>query len=172
MFGWAFNAPPSTGPQVRGFSFNHNGATSSNFILADLGMPTQDTLALRAYLYVFPTESPPITGQQVTLTSSNAAQATQRIDLLVQLGQVTTPVPPCDLVVKGVVNNAERGWLMMRNGQFQSDLSAEPLLSRTELEALLTDPNDRMTFMCTPWGSGERIGIDRDIDGILDGDDI
>jgi len=58
MFGWAFNAPPERGPQVRGFSFNHNGATSSNFIIADLGMRQSDILALRAFLYVFPTESP------------------------------------------------------------------------------------------------------------------
>ena len=84
MFGFGFNSPTARGPQIRGFSFNHNGATSSNFIIADLGMSQSDLLALRAFLYAFPTESPPITGQQVTLTSSNGDEAAERIDLLVQ----------------------------------------------------------------------------------------
>lgn len=170
MFGWAFNGPPISGPQIRGFSFNHNGATSSNFIIADLGMPRDDLLALRAFLYGFPTESPPITGQQVTLTNTNTIQATPRIDLLVQQGLVEIPVPACDLVVKGVVNSRARGWLMLQSGQFQSDIASEPLLTRTELESLVATPDDRLTFMCTPWGSGVRIGIDRDLDGVLDGD--
>ena len=171
MFGWAFNGPPATGPQVRGFSFNHNGATSSNFIIADLGMPESDLLALRAFLYGFPTESPPITGQQVTLTNNNQAQATARIDLLVERALIELPIPECDLIVKGVVNGAARGWSMMQAGQFRSDIATEPLLSQTELQTLASDPGDRLTFMCVPWGSGERIGIDRDLDGILDGDE-
>lgn len=170
MFGFAFNGQPVTGPQIRGFSFNHNGATSSNFIIADLGMPGDDLLALRAFLYGFPTESPTITGQQVTLTATNTILAAPRIDLLVQQGLVVQPVPACDLVVKGIVNASARGWLMLQSGQFQSDIAGEPLLTRTELEALVATPNDRLTFMCTPWGSGVRIGIDRDLDGILDGD--
>ena len=171
MFGWGFNVPPATGPQVRGFSFNHNGATSSNFIIADLGMPQQDLLALRAFLYAFPTESPPITGQQVTLTDSNGNQAAARIDLLIQQGLVDQPIPECDLVAKGSVNGQARGWLMLQSGEFQSDIAGESLLTRTELESLVSAPGDRLTYMCTPWGSGERIGIDRDLDGILDGDD-
>ena len=170
MFGFAFNGPPISGPQIRGFSFNHNGATSSNFIIADLGMPNDDLLALRAFLHGFPTESPPITGQQVTLTVTNTGLAAPRIDLLVQQGLVELPVMACDLVVKGVVNASARGWLMLQNGQFQTDIAGEPLLTRTELEALVTTPDDRLTFMCTPWGSGVRIGIDRDLDGVLDGD--
>ena len=172
MFGWGFGGGTATGPQVRGFSFNHNGATSSNFIIADLGMPQADLLALRAFLYGFPTESPPITGQQLTLTSDNLASAAAQIDLLVQQGQVELPVPECDLTVKGVVGSAARGWSMQQDGRFRSDIATEPLLSLAELLALLAMPADRMTFMCVPWGSGERVGIDRDLDGILDGDEI
>ena len=172
MFGWAFNAAPATGPQIRGFAFNHNGATSSNFIIADLGMPQPDLLALRAFLYGFPTESPPVTGQQVTLTDSNRAQAAARVDLLVERALVEQPVPECDLIVKGVVAGSARGWSMMQTGHFRSDVATESQLSRTELEAQLDDAADRLTFMCVPWGSGDRIGIDRDLDGILDGDEL
>ena len=171
MFGWGFNTAPATGPQVRGFSFNHNGATSSNFIIADLGMPQADLLALRAFLYAFPTESPPITGQQVTLSDSNRAAAQPRIDLLIARSQVDVPIPECDLVVKGVINGESRGWLMARTAEFQSDKATDPPIDRAALEALITGPDQYLTFMCTPWGSGTRIGIDRDSDGILDADE-
>jgi hypothetical protein len=60
---------------------------------------------------------------------------------------------------------------MARTNQFQSDKAVEPLLDRVDLEALITAPGQSLTFMCTPWGSGTRIGIDRDSDGILDGDE-
>ena len=171
MFGWGFNTPPETGPQVRGFSFNHNGATSSNFIIADLGMPQDDLLALRAYLYAFPTESPPITGQQLTVTPGNQAAAQARLDLLVERGLVTDPVPECDIVVHGVTGSETRGWLMTAEGDFRSDRAAEGNLSRTGLLALVSEPADRLTFTCTPWGSGERIALDRDEDGVLNGDE-
>ena len=171
MFGWGFQSAAATGPQVRGFSFNHNGATSSNFIIADLGMPQPDLLALRAFLYAFPTESPPITGQQVTLTLSNAAAAKPRIDLLVARSKIDSPVPECDLVVKGVIGGRARGWVMARSNEFQPDSAAESAIDRTNLEALITGPGQYLTFTCTPWGSGTRIGIDRDLNGILDGDD-
>ena len=172
MFGFAFSGPHATGAQVRGFSFNHNGATSSNFAIADLGMPPDDLLALRAFLYAFPTESPPITGQQVTLTSSNAAAANSRIDLLIERALVETPVAECDLVVKGLIAGLPRGWLMQQDASYLPDKSTDLSLSRTELEALAAGPDDRLTFMCTPWGSGMRLGIDRDLDAILDGDEV
>ena len=172
MFGWGFNSPAARGPQVRGFSFNHNGATSSNFIIADLGMPQADLLALRAFLYAFPTESPPITGQQVTLTSNNQVASAARVDLLIERGLVETPIPECDLVASGVINNEVRGWVMLQDGSFQSDRANENNATRAELEALLSSPGDTLTFMCTPWGSGNRIGIDRDEDGTRNGDEI
>ena len=171
MFGWGFQVAAARGPQVRGFSFNHNGATSSNFIIADLGMPNDDLLALRAFLYAFPTESPPILGQQVTLTDSNRVVAGARLDLLVQRGMTDTPIPECDLVAKGVVDGTARGWFMERNGEFTADRAGEAAIDRSALEALLDGPGEYLTFTCTPWGSGLRVGIDRDLDGVLDGDE-
>jgi len=171
MFGWAFNSGPVTGPQIRGFAFNHNGATSSNFIIADLGMPQADLLALRAFLYSFPTESPAVTGQQITLSSNNLTDASSRLDLLVRRALILLPVPECDLIAKGVVAGTSRGWLMMQDGQFRPDSATASSITQAELLALLSDPADRITLTCVPWGSGTRIGIDRDLDGILDGDE-
>lgn len=134
-------------------------------------MPQDGLLALRAFLYAFPTESPPILGQQVTLTDGNGSNAAARIDLLVERGMVDTPIPECDLVAKGVVDAAARGWSMDRTGQFISDRAGETAIDRSTLEALINEPGEYLTFTCTPWGSGRRTGIDRDLDGVLDGDE-
>ena len=84
---------------------------------------------------------------------------------------IAQPIPECDLVVKGVINNRTRGWLMQADGLFASDLVNEAPLSRAELSALANTAGRYLTFMCVPWGSGERIGVDRDLDGVLDGDE-
>ena len=51
------------------------------------------------------------------------------------------------------------------------DRAADANLSRPDLLVLVSDPEDRLTFTCTPWGSGGRIAIDRDEDGVLNGDE-
>jgi len=83
MFGFGFEDASFKGPQIRGFGFNHNGATTSNFILADLGIPSVDLAALRAFLFAFPTEQAAIVGQQIMLDDSNEALVRDRLDLLV-----------------------------------------------------------------------------------------
>ena len=171
MFGFGFNTPAATGQQIRGFGYNHNGATTSNFILADLDMPPAQLRQIRAFLFAFPTEMAPIVGQQVTLSANNGVEAAAEIDLLISEGMATTPVPRCDLIVKSVIGGEQRGWLMQADGTFVSDRAGEVPVSRTDLEAFAQVPAQALTFTCGPWGSGVRMGIDRDLDGILDGDE-
>ena len=73
-------------------------------------------------------------------------------------------------VLVGAVAGVQRGW-SYEGGSFVSDRAAEPAWTRAELEAHATDPATPVTFTCTPWGSGQRMGIDRDLDGVLDGDE-
>ena len=123
-------------------------------------------------MYVLPTESAAITGQTITLTSSNLDAAAERTALLISQAEVTVPIPVCDLVVSGVISNSSRGWLYDGAGRFRSDREGEASLTRNELEALLSAPDDRLSLMCVPWGSGERLGIDRDANGVLNGDEV
>ena len=171
MFGWAFEGPPARGRQVRGFGYNHNGATSGNFVVADLGISPARVAQLRAFLFAFPTESPFVLGQQVTLTADSGAEAKARIDLLVARAKVERPVPECDLIVKGVVDGAARGWLMTADERFVSDRASEAPWTRAALEAAASVNGQALTFTCAPWGSGRRMGIDRDEDGLFDGDE-
>ena len=55
--------------------------------------------------------------------------------------------------------------------RFTPATTTQPPLSLSELRALLVSADDRLTLMCAPWGSGRRIAIDRDLDGILNEDE-
>ena len=79
-------------------------------------------------------------------------------------------MPECDLVVSGVIGGVSRGWAMRNDALFHPDTAVDAALTRSELEALLIGNDDRLTLMCVPWGSGTRIALDRDLDGVLDRD--
>ena len=77
----------------------------------------------------------------------------------------------CDLIFKGVINNEMRGGIQTSSGEFQTDRAAEELIIREALLALIAEGNAQLTFTCAPPGSGTRMGIDRDADGVFDGDE-
>jgi YVTN family beta-propeller protein len=174
------------GPQIRGFGFLHDGSTDTVFrflqaIVFDQrtgppfpnpgGFPTGaagNTLRrqVEAFALAMDSNLKPVVGQQITLTSSNAATVSPRLALL--NSQAPTN---CDLVVKGTVNGEQRGWYKTAVG-FRSDRAAEPLLSDVALRALAATPGQDLTYTCVPPGSGERIGVDRDADTYFDRDEL
>jgi hypothetical protein len=143
-----------------------------------MGMPVKQikTKALIAYLMAFDSNLAPIVGQQITLTAESADAVTERIALFIQRAQVTSPREECDLVIKGVFNGESRGWVMTRDLDnsdswiFQSDRSGQHH-TYGELMDIVQEPGQELTFTCVPPGSGNRIGIDRDEDGIYDRDE-
>jgi len=101
---------------------------------------------------------------------SSAGTVNARIDLLRARAMASSPAE-CDLIVKGVINGEMRGALMRANGSYQLDRQGE-VISDTDLRDLVNQNNQSLTFTCVPPGSGTWMGIDRDIDGVLDGDEI
>jgi len=77
----------------------------------------------------------------------------------------------CDLIVKGVVGGNQRGWVYQGGDVFKSDKSVEAPWSRADLEIAASVSGQALTFTCLPPGSGQRAGIDRDRDRLLDGED-
>ena len=75
-------------------------------------------------------------------------------------------LPHCELVAKG----GGRGYLYVGHSTFRSDRASEPLLTDADLRTLARRPQHEITFTCVPPGSGVRMGIDHDENGILDGD--
>jgi hypothetical protein len=75
------------------------------------------------------------------------------------------------VVVKGTLAGEQRGWYRLLAGTFQSDRVAEAPIADATLRAVANTPGQDLTYTCVPPGSGERIGVDRDDDGIYDGDE-
>ncbi|MCY1014194.1 YncE family protein [Pyxidicoccus sp. MSG2] len=187
MFGAGFafgNSPADSflGDQVRGIGFNSDGAIPTLFhfnsgfdfhpIFNSVGIPdTPEGFAakknMELYMFAFESNLAPIVGQQVTLTASNPSVAGPRIDLLRQRADAGE----CDLVAKGRVSGHDVGLLYLGGAQFKADRAALPLVSDALLRQGIVQANGVLTYTCTPPGSGQRIGIDRDLDGVLDGDE-
>ena len=72
----------------------------------------------------------------------------------------------CDLIVKGSVGGVERGWVRESGGLFMDDIGGT--IADAALRALATSEGP-LTYTCTPPGSGTRMGVERDGDGLLDG---
>ena len=119
-----------------------------------------------AYLYAFDSNLAPIVGQQVTLTADTSSTAAPRIALL----ESRAAAGECDLIVRGGSAGEDRGFLFAAGG-FQSDRSRDDLISDAALRASVQSDNQAVyTFTCVPPGAGVRMALDRNGDGIADGD--
>ncbi|HWO25124.1 MAG TPA: hypothetical protein VNO30_40575 [Kofleriaceae bacterium] len=185
MFGTAITLgsqgpDPFQGDQIRGFGFTHDGAIpdlfrfNSVFDQAELpfGIPltaegAQAKRDMEQFMLAGDTNLAPIVGQQVTLTAASGAHASARAQLLMARADAGA----CELVAKGRVGSHEAGFLYVGGGRFRGDRRVLAELSREQLIRIATARGRALTFTCVPPGSGERIGIDRDLDGALDGDE-
>jgi DNA-binding beta-propeller fold protein YncE len=168
-----------TGDQIRGFGYLHDGSidTVETFVSSTLFTRLNEVQDrnMAAFSMAFPTDLAPIVGQQVTLTATNRTTVDSRITLLVQRANTNFVslmlggnVKECDLIAKGTVGGEDRGWLRQSNGQFISDTNTT--ISDSALRDLAATEGP-ITYTCAPPGSGERMGINRDEDNLLDGQD-
>ncbi|HMJ12913.1 MAG TPA: hypothetical protein VK524_15935 [Polyangiaceae bacterium] len=182
------------GNQIRGFGFLHDGSVDSVFrflsastFAAPTSTPDDDTRGFRndqerrdveAFMLAFDNDLAPVVGQQVTLTSQNAAQVGPRISLLIAraltsftskiLGGATTE---CELITSGGGGTARRGAWLQPSGLFMTDDAQDPLITDTYIRQLAQTAGQEVTYTCVPPGSGRRMGIDRDLDTVLNHDD-
>jgi hypothetical protein len=175
------------GDQIRGFGFLHDGSVDTInrfhstvlflqrppgvFGPPDPGNPGGFPLTpqgfvqrrqVEQFMLAFDSNLAPIVGQQVTLTARNQVAALPRLKLFME----RAAQGECDLVAK----SKEGGYLYQSPGVFRPDERKAPLVSETQLINLSFQDEGEITFTCVPPGSGVRIGIDRDEDGVLDGD--
>jgi DNA-binding beta-propeller fold protein YncE len=169
------------GDQIRGFGYTHEGSMDSVFgFLSQIGFvedpvfnpgglesetPTERR-QVEAYVLAIDSNMAPIVGQQITLTSTNGAVVGPRIDLM----KARASAGECDLVVHGQRYGEQRGY-QYKNNAFLQDEAGAPNLSDAQLRARASIAQQELTYTCAPPGSGRRMGIDRDLDGILDAND-
>lgn len=153
---------PETGPQIRGFGFDNQGASGSvdNFLSAPvfLLLGERRRLLVEQLSLAFPSEMNPIVGQQVTLNpdNRNRSDVRDRLDLLVERALVTDPRPECDLIATAVVDGQNRRWVFNANELFVPGDRTTPSLTRSQLLDQVSDEDAAVTFTCTPPGSGTR----------------
>jgi YVTN family beta-propeller protein len=160
------------GDQIRGSGYLHDGSVDTLFRFhraALFNFPGGDAQRrqVEQFMFAFDSNLAPIIGQQITLNGTNGATVGARIDLMVS--RATTN--ETDLVAKGNIGSKPRGWVRQVDGTFKSDRIADVPLTDPQLRALALTAGQELTYTAVPPGSGVRIGIDQDEDGILDTDD-
>ncbi|MFM9996065.1 MAG: hypothetical protein ACKVU4_09705 [Phycisphaerales bacterium] len=117
------------------------------------GPPSKDTHAAVGWQTTLNSASPPAAQLQLITDMINQA-ALQRVGL----------------IVKGRVNGLARGFVyQVGGGQFQSDRIGE-VYSPVGLRQLAAAGSE-LTYTVVPIGTQARTGVDRDSDGVLDGDE-
>ncbi len=152
------------GDQMKGFGYLHDGSiasltdffASSTFVFP---APVEETQAdVVRFVMAADSNMAPVVGQQVTLAAGASTALQSRLDLLEARADVGGPLPECDLVARGVVDEV-RVSALYREGVYRDsgggDWSGDALR-----EAALRSGN-ALTFTCVPPGSGRRLALDR-----------
>lgn len=165
------------GPQVSGFSFLHDGTVDSvvSFLRFEVFFFPGNTEAekdairrqLHQYIMAFDTGMAPMVGRQLTVKGELSGGNRQLLDLMT----ARSAAGDCDLTARGWQGDRLRGWLY-RDGKFYGDRRDE---TAVELDALLVryrKSREPLTLTCVPPGDGRRSALDRDLNGVLDGDEF
>ena len=173
-----------------GFGFGHDGGSDTlvRFVVAEGGSTNrtdQFVANLVAFLLSVPgSDLPPATnsgplrpgpasqdvpagvGRQITLDSPVRGPL---LDAMLKLAD--SPTSRVDLIAKGSQGGSARGWFYDRSaGVFQSDRRNETLSAEGLID--LAGVGSETTFTLVARGTGQRLGIDRDSDGMYDGDEL
>ena len=173
-----------------GFGFGHDGGSDSlvRFVIAEgrfTNRTDQFVANFVAFLLSFSGSDLPLGTNTGSLRPGPASQdvpagvgrqltldSPQHVPLLdSMLALAYSPTSRVDLIAKGSQAGSARGWFYDRSaGLFQSDrrnetVSAEALIG-------LAGAGSEITFTLVARGTGQRLGIDRDSDGVYDRDEL
>ncbi|HYQ71452.1 MAG TPA: thrombospondin type 3 repeat-containing protein [Gammaproteobacteria bacterium] len=155
------------GDQVRGFGFLHDGSVDTlfRFLNAALFGFSADTQRrnVEQFLFAFDTNLKPVVGQQVTLDDSNGAEANPRINLLL----ARADAGDCDIVIRGTLGGVARSGVYLPGGNVQVDGDDFPSVTEGLVRSQAAVTGQELTYTAVPPGSGQRLGVDRDEDGVI-----
>jgi len=182
---------PATKHAIRGFGYTHDGSVPSLFAFLNIELftfpgdspatPTTPAVLndvprkeVENIMLEFATGLAPVVGQQVTLGGPQQFSAGD--DHITNVLIPRAEARDCDLVVKGLLGGKWRGWLYVPIGNLANPSKTfrrddGTLFQDSAIRAEANLPGQERTYTCVPPGSGKRIGIDRDVDGVLDGKD-
>ncbi len=161
------------GPQPRTVGFAHDGRVGSVVLfLRGAGFifsSDEERVQVSQFMMAFDSDLAPAVGQQVTLDMRKTESHLDRLNLLID--RTATSPRECDVVFHGVIDNQARsGVFSPTDNTFQSDRATETFLLN-ELQDLSDQSGQAITFTCVPPGNGVQMGIDRDLNGVFNGDE-
>jgi hypothetical protein len=163
------------GDQVRGFGISHNGsvpsvlAFTSGFMLEGFEAETAVTGARIAdFLLALDTGLAPAVGQQITIGAAATDAQLDRLELLVD----RDGAGDCDLTFAAQLGGEPVVGAVLARGKVLLDDSTLAALDADALETLAGQPAGEQTYTCRPPGTGDTATIDRDGDGVLNGDEV
>jgi hypothetical protein len=168
-----FNSSPGTN-SIGGFGIVHDGTDPSlqvflsRPVFTNIRNNTAIKNDLAAFVQCFDTGTAPAVGYTRTLASTNVTSTTVSNDWSLLESQAAAG--NVDLIIKGTLDGRLHG-LIYQSGSanYKPDTTNLTTLTRSQLTTKIQN-GDRLSIMGVPPGSGIRMGIDRDEDGLLDGD--
>ena len=163
-----------------GFGFGHDGSVDSltRFLNGVRISADQDVADLIAFLLsasgsdtevlggAADSSPPAAMGRQLTVASAGPSTLFNAM-----LAMARSPTGRVDLIAKGMKDGLARGWFYDSGANaFQSDRRQEAISPNSLLA--MAGPGTEITFTLVARGSGMRLGIDRDLDGLLDRDEL
>jgi len=162
---------PFMGDQIRGFGFGSNGLSPSILRFVEgFGFEAPESTQISAFLASFDTGLRPAVGQQVTISASNAfsPDVQARLALL----RARDAANDCELTFSADVAGELRTGTVIAEGAVRLDRDSDPLLTIEDLTLLANQADGEQTYTCHPPGTGNRAAIDRDGDGVANGDEV
>ncbi len=168
------NSPGAT--SLEGFGFAHDGAfaTIESFLsnpvtFGPLATSPQQQKDLAAFVMCIDTGTPPAVGYSRTVTAANmnTAPITTDVNLLTSQAQLAD----VDVIAKGRLDGVLHGLLYLPSiGKFQTDKGGYGPFTWSELKTKI-GAGGILTLMAVPLGSGKRMGVDRNMNGIPDAEE-
>lgn len=161
---------------IGGFGITHDGVDPS--LLVFLSRPVFGSFAtdttrkanLNAFVQCFDTGTAPAVGYTRTIGATNVNTTSVSNDWSTLESQAIGGAN-IDLVVKGTLDGMRRGLLYQPGlNNYKLDSTNSATMTRAQLAAKVL-AGDTLTVMGVPPGSGQRMGIDRNLNGVLDFDE-
>jgi YVTN family beta-propeller protein len=125
--------------------------------------------AIIEFMTAYPTNTLPVVGWQVRMTNPSDAFSVTDINTMIALSR-STPSQN-DVVAHGAFGGAETGFVLRASDPNQTPEFMSDTFELFTLTDLLNSlqAGDALVFMAVPPGSGQRIGVDTDLDCELNG---
>lgn len=169
--------PESANGSTTGFGFFHDGADSIGGAARTTNAERQTDMLAEIMTLEGPTsgliggerrqDTHAGVGQQVTITGQASSAEAARLN---ELLAIDSGSPFAAMVVKTAESGLPRGFMRLANGNFVPDRAGDPTLTTNQVLAL-AQAGESVTFTLVAGGTEQRLGIDIDADGVLDGDE-